>query len=143
MLLPIVSADGGYLFLHSFIRFNFIHLHSGLVLNASRRFRYTLDLKKEEEKKQILRKIRAHAQQIRAAYLFKVGAIAEPETNGVDLFHCRINRIGTKSLTLVTKDIQPINRVCYLLKREKFNYKRKNLNFSGTVPSVRTPLKLD
>ncbi|KAB5551959.1 hypothetical protein DKX38_009270 [Salix brachista] len=44
---------------------------AALVLNASRRFRYTLDLKKEEEKQQILRKIRAHAQAIRAAYLFK------------------------------------------------------------------------
>ncbi|WVZ19262.1 hypothetical protein V8G54_006584 [Vigna mungo] len=44
---------------------------AALVLNASRRFRYTLDLKKEEEKRQILRKIRAHAQAIRAAYLFK------------------------------------------------------------------------
>ncbi|KAL2340511.1 hypothetical protein Fmac_008451 [Flemingia macrophylla] len=44
---------------------------AALVLNASRRFRYTLDLKKEDEKKQILRKIRAHAQAIRAAYLFK------------------------------------------------------------------------
>jgi len=39
------------------------------VLNASRRFRYTLDLKKEEEKKQILRKIRAHAQAIRVWFL--------------------------------------------------------------------------
>ncbi|KAL6194539.1 hypothetical protein ACLB2K_035621 [Fragaria x ananassa] len=44
---------------------------AALVLNASRRFRYTLDLKKEEEKKQTLRKIRAHAQAIRAAFLFK------------------------------------------------------------------------
>lgn len=35
------------------------------MLNASRRFRYTLDLKKEEEKEQIRRKIRAHAQVIR------------------------------------------------------------------------------
>ncbi|CAD6251689.1 unnamed protein product [Miscanthus lutarioriparius] len=34
---------------------------AALVLNASRRFRYTLDLKKEEEKEQIRRKIRAHA----------------------------------------------------------------------------------
>jgi hypothetical protein len=34
------------------------------VLNASRRFRYTLDLKKEEEKRRILSKIRAHAQVI-------------------------------------------------------------------------------
>ena len=39
------------------------------MLNASRRFRYTLDLKKEEEKKQILRKIRAHAQAIRVRFL--------------------------------------------------------------------------
>jgi hypothetical protein len=39
------------------------------VLNASRRFRYTLDLKKEEEKKQTLRKIRAHAQAIRVQFL--------------------------------------------------------------------------
>ncbi|KAL6191793.1 hypothetical protein ACLB2K_038182 [Fragaria x ananassa] len=44
---------------------------AALVLNASRRFRYTLDLKKEEEKKQTLRKIRAHAQAIRAAFIFK------------------------------------------------------------------------
>ncbi|KAL7241464.1 hypothetical protein ACSBR1_014121 [Camellia fascicularis] len=44
---------------------------AALVLNASRRFRYTLDLKKEEEKQQIRRKIRAHAQVIRAARLFK------------------------------------------------------------------------
>ncbi|XP_020593782.1 calcium-transporting ATPase 8, plasma membrane-type-like [Phalaenopsis equestris] len=44
---------------------------AALVLNASRRFRYTLDLKKEEEKEQLRRKIRAHAQVIRAAFLFK------------------------------------------------------------------------
>lgn len=35
------------------------------MLNASRRFRYTLDLKKEGEKEQIRRKIRTHAQVIR------------------------------------------------------------------------------
>lgn len=40
---------------------------AALVLNASRRFRYTLDLKKEEEKKEALRKIRAHAQAIRVS----------------------------------------------------------------------------
>uniref|UniRef100_A0A6M2EVQ6 Calcium-transporting ATPase n=1 Tax=Populus davidiana TaxID=266767 RepID=A0A6M2EVQ6_9ROSI len=44
---------------------------AALVLNASRRFRYTLDLKKEEEKKRILSKIRSHAQVIWAAHLFK------------------------------------------------------------------------
>ncbi|KAF3452697.1 hypothetical protein FNV43_RR03130 [Rhamnella rubrinervis] len=52
---------------------------AALVLNASRRFRYTLDLKKEEEKRQIVRKIRAHAQAIRAAYLFKA---AGDQANG-------------------------------------------------------------
>ncbi|KAK3000569.1 hypothetical protein RJ639_021979 [Escallonia herrerae] len=43
-----------------------------LVLNASRRFRYTLDLKREEEKDQRSSMIRAHAQVIRAALLFKL-----------------------------------------------------------------------
>ncbi|KAK2969950.1 hypothetical protein RJ640_008290 [Escallonia rubra] len=43
-----------------------------LALNASRRFRYTLDLKKEEEKDQRSSMIRAHAQVIRAALLFKL-----------------------------------------------------------------------
>ncbi|XP_022716352.1 calcium-transporting ATPase 9, plasma membrane-type-like isoform X2 [Durio zibethinus] len=45
---------------------------AALVLNASRRFRYTLDLRKEEEKEQRKRMIRAHAQVIRAALLFKL-----------------------------------------------------------------------
>ncbi|GLT28687.1 hypothetical protein SLA2020_035990 [Shorea laevis] len=44
---------------------------AALVLNASRRFRYTLDLKKEEEKRELISKIRAHAQAVRAAYLFR------------------------------------------------------------------------
>ncbi|CAA3028245.1 calcium-transporting ATPase 10, plasma membrane-type [Olea europaea subsp. europaea] len=44
---------------------------AALVLNASRRFRYTLDLKKEEERKQLIAKIRMHAQVIRAAVLFQ------------------------------------------------------------------------
>ena len=39
------------------------------MLNASRRFRYTLDLKKEEEKKQIIAKIRTHAHVIRVLYI--------------------------------------------------------------------------
>ncbi|KAL6660830.1 hypothetical protein ACP70R_000214 [Stipagrostis hirtigluma subsp. patula] len=46
-------------------------VQAALVLNASRRFRYTLDLKKEAEKEEIRRKIQAHAQVIRAAFLFK------------------------------------------------------------------------
>ncbi|XP_057770087.1 calcium-transporting ATPase 9, plasma membrane-type-like isoform X2 [Salvia miltiorrhiza] len=45
---------------------------AALVLNASRRFRYTLDLKKDEEQEKRRRMIRAHAQVIRAALLFKL-----------------------------------------------------------------------
>ncbi|WVZ65438.1 hypothetical protein U9M48_014801 [Paspalum notatum var. saurae] len=41
---------------------------AALVLNASRRFRYTLDLEKEEEKENLRRMMRAHAQ---AVFLFK------------------------------------------------------------------------
>ncbi|KAL6560164.1 Calcium-transporting ATPase 8, plasma membrane-type [Orobanche hederae] len=44
---------------------------AALVLNASRRFRYTLDLKKEEERKELIAKIRMHAQVLRAAVLFQ------------------------------------------------------------------------
>ncbi|CAJ1941743.1 unnamed protein product [Sphenostylis stenocarpa] len=47
---------------------------AALVLNASRRFRYTLDLKKEEEKKRLLRIIIMHTRVIQAAYLFKKAA---------------------------------------------------------------------
>ncbi|XP_062226645.1 calcium-transporting ATPase 5, plasma membrane-type-like isoform X2 [Phragmites australis] len=43
---------------------------AALVLNASRRFRYTLDLKKEEQKEEVRSKIRAQAHVIRAAYRF-------------------------------------------------------------------------
>ncbi|XP_074284817.1 calcium-transporting ATPase 8, plasma membrane-type-like isoform X3 [Silene latifolia] len=46
---------------------------AALVLNACRRFRYTLDLK-NETKRAVTRKIRSHAQAIRAANLFKEGA---------------------------------------------------------------------
>jgi Ca2+-transporting ATPase len=41
---------------------------AALVLNASRRFRYTLDLKKEEQKEEVIRKIRAQAHVIRVFY---------------------------------------------------------------------------
>ncbi|GAA0144967.1 primary active transporter [Lithospermum erythrorhizon] len=45
---------------------------ASLVLNASRRFRYTLDLKKDEDMEQRRGMIRAHAQVLRAALLFRV-----------------------------------------------------------------------
>ncbi|XP_047961030.1 calcium-transporting ATPase 9, plasma membrane-type-like [Salvia hispanica] len=45
---------------------------AALVLNASRRFRYTLDLKRDEQHEKRRRMIRAHAQVIRAALRFKL-----------------------------------------------------------------------
>ncbi|KAK9054776.1 hypothetical protein SSX86_025855 [Deinandra increscens subsp. villosa] len=45
---------------------------AALVLNASRRFRYTLDLRKNEDQEKRRRMIRSHAQVIRAALLFKL-----------------------------------------------------------------------
>ncbi|XP_051131349.1 calcium-transporting ATPase 10, plasma membrane-type-like [Andrographis paniculata] len=61
---------------------------AALVLNASRRFRYTLDLKRAEERKRLISKIRTHAQVIRAAVLFQAagqasivpGSAKEPST---------------------------------------------------------------
>jgi hypothetical protein len=38
---------------------------AALVLNASRRFRYTLDLERQEEKENLRRMLRSHAQVIR------------------------------------------------------------------------------
>ncbi|KAL3528503.1 hypothetical protein ACH5RR_007825 [Cinchona calisaya] len=79
---------------------------AALVLNASRRFRYTLDLKKEEEKEQRRRMIRAHAQVIRAALLFKLAGqraivlgatVAPPSANGD-------YGIGLEQLASVTRD---------------------------------------
>ncbi|KAK4756478.1 hypothetical protein SAY87_006605 [Trapa incisa] len=45
---------------------------AALVLNATRRFRYTLDLKREEQREQSKRLIRSHAQVLRAALLFRL-----------------------------------------------------------------------
>ncbi|KAH9667734.1 calcium-transporting ATPase 9 plasma membrane-type [Citrus sinensis] len=82
---------------------------ASLVLNASRRFRYTLDLKKEEEKEKRRRMIRAHAQVIRAAVLFKLagekqivtslilGTLVPPAPSG-DF------GIGLEQLASVTRD---------------------------------------
>lgn len=39
----------------------FLLQKAALVLNASRRFRYTLDLKKEQETREMRQKIRSHA----------------------------------------------------------------------------------
>ncbi|GFQ05646.1 calcium-transporting ATPase 9 plasma membrane-type [Phtheirospermum japonicum] len=79
---------------------------AALVLNASRRFRYTLDLKKEEEQEKRKRMIRAHAQVIRAALLFKLAgqraivlgtAVTPPSPNGE-------YGIGLEQLASMTRD---------------------------------------
>ncbi|KAG6725804.1 hypothetical protein I3843_02G038800 [Carya illinoinensis] len=75
-----------------------------LVLNASRRFRYTLDLVKEEDKEHRRRMIRSHAQVIRAALLFRlagereIGPTATPSTTTVDY------AIGLEELASMTRD---------------------------------------
>ncbi|CAL9149204.1 calcium-transporting ATPase 5, plasma membrane-type [Musa acuminata AAA Group] len=76
-----------------------------LVLNASRRFRYTLDLKKEEEKERIRSKIRAHAQVIRAAFLFKAaGERASSGTPALPKLPSGGFGIGEEQLTKMTRD---------------------------------------
>ncbi|RDX60431.1 Calcium-transporting ATPase 9, plasma membrane-type, partial [Mucuna pruriens] len=54
---------------------------AAFVLNASRRFRYTLDLKKEEDKEKKKSMIRSHAQVIRAALLFRLAGERELVTS--------------------------------------------------------------
>ncbi|KAL6629084.1 hypothetical protein ACP70R_028849 [Stipagrostis hirtigluma subsp. patula] len=77
---------------------------AALVLNASRRFRYTLDLKKEEEKEQIRRKIRAHAQVIRAALLFKEAGEKQNGDRELPEILPRGFGIGEEQLTTMTRD---------------------------------------
>ncbi|KAJ3707985.1 hypothetical protein LUZ61_011690 [Rhynchospora tenuis] len=75
-----------------------------LVLNASRRFRYTLDLKQEEEKERIRRKIRAHAQVIRAAFLFKEAGERHIPKTELPAVLPRGFGIGDEQLTTMTRD---------------------------------------
>ncbi|WOK95006.1 calcium-transporting ATPase 8, plasma membrane-type-like [Canna indica] len=76
-----------------------------LVLNAARRFRYTLDLKKEQEKERIRSRIRAHAQVIRAALLFKAaGDRAIPGTHSTPALPSGGFGIGEEQLTKMTRD---------------------------------------
>ncbi|KAG6503735.1 calcium-transporting ATPase 5, plasma membrane-type-like [Zingiber officinale] len=77
-----------------------------LVLNASRRFRYTLDLKKEQEKEQIRSRIRTHAQVIRAALLFQEAG--QRATSGTSVPRAALPSgvfgIGEEQLTKLTRD---------------------------------------
>ncbi|VFQ77402.1 unnamed protein product [Cuscuta campestris] len=65
---------------------------AALVLNASRRFRYTMDLKKEE-KKQLVAKIRTHAHVIRLCFFKKLGKL------------CRVKGVAGKLKTDIEKGI--------------------------------------
>ncbi|PON71060.1 P-type ATPase, subfamily IIA, SERCA-type [Trema orientale] len=79
---------------------------AALVLNNSRRFRYTLDLKKEEVKENRRRMIRSHAQVIRAGLLFKMagerrtvlGPTVAPQTPSGDY------AIGLEQLASLIRD---------------------------------------
>ncbi|KAK7388158.1 hypothetical protein VNO78_22965 [Psophocarpus tetragonolobus] len=77
---------------------------AALVLNASRRFRYTLDLKKEEEeKKRALRIVIVHTRAIQAAYRFK----AAGQMNGTIKPHSSPNgefSIGQEQLSSISRD---------------------------------------
>ncbi|KAJ1433430.1 P-type ATPase [Sesbania bispinosa] len=78
---------------------------AALVLNASRRFRYTLDLKKEEERKQILKLVTVHARVIQAAYRFKeaekvngLGTIVPPSSSSGEF------SIGQEKLSSISRE---------------------------------------
>ncbi|XP_044436576.1 calcium-transporting ATPase 5, plasma membrane-type isoform X2 [Triticum aestivum] len=78
---------------------------AALVLNASRRFRYTLDLKKEEEKEIIRRTIRSHAQVIRAVFLFKEAGENDPRAyTGIQL------ATGSRSFPIELEKLKTLNR---------------------------------
>ncbi|XP_057548276.1 calcium-transporting ATPase 9, plasma membrane-type-like isoform X1 [Amaranthus tricolor] len=79
---------------------------AALVLNASRRFRYTLDLNMGEDKEQRRRMIRAHAQVVRAAMLFKLAGERDigldPSTSSP--IETSDFGIGLEQLTAMTRD---------------------------------------
>ncbi|XP_031484365.1 calcium-transporting ATPase 5, plasma membrane-type-like [Nymphaea colorata] len=80
---------------------------AALVLNASRRFRYTLDLKREEEKEEARKKIRAHAQAIRAALLFKeAGGTPSPVPGPPQEFPSAVHGfgVGCEKLAALNRD---------------------------------------
>ncbi|KAE9585573.1 putative calcium-transporting ATPase [Lupinus albus] len=79
---------------------------ASFVLNASRRFRYTLDLKKEEEKEEKKSMIRAHAQVIRAALLFRLAGERELVTSSSVTAPTPVGNygVGLEQLVSMSKD---------------------------------------
>ncbi|KAL5149447.1 Calcium-transporting ATPase 8, plasma membrane-type [Glycine soja] len=76
---------------------------AALVLNASRRFRYTLDLKKEEETKRVLRIVIVHTRAIQAAYRFKeagqMNGTIKPPSSSTGEFS-----VGQEQLSSISRD---------------------------------------
>ncbi|THU54517.1 hypothetical protein C4D60_Mb10t25940 [Musa balbisiana] len=93
-------------------------LQAALVLNASRRFRYTLDLKKEKEKEDLRRKIRTHAQVIRAAFLFKeAGEREAPDAAGEKPVIPKDGfPISVDKLTTLTREHDYVKGLSHMLK---------------------------
>ncbi|KAF9675091.1 hypothetical protein SADUNF_Sadunf10G0195300 [Salix dunnii] len=95
-----------FLFKAAFVLVLYVKCIEALVLNACRRFRYTLDLKREDEKEKRRRMIRSHAQVVRAALLFRLageqqivlGPSATPPTATGDY------AIGLEQLASMTRD---------------------------------------
>ncbi|EMS49508.1 Calcium-transporting ATPase 8, plasma membrane-type [Triticum urartu] len=100
----IACAGGGIAFSPSFQQI-------ALVLNASRRFRYTLDLARDEERENLRRIIRAHAQVIRAVFLFKnAGQKALQESYDGTKFESLSQRfpIDLEKLVMLNRDHEAI-----------------------------------
>ncbi|XP_061361513.1 calcium-transporting ATPase 8, plasma membrane-type-like [Gastrolobium bilobum] len=77
---------------------------AALVLNASRRFRYTLDLEREEERKRISRMVIVHSRAIQAAYRFKeagkqVNGTLKPSSSSSGEFS-----IGQEQLSSISRE---------------------------------------
>ncbi|KAH0449141.1 hypothetical protein IEQ34_022941 [Dendrobium chrysotoxum] len=79
---------------------------AALVLNASRQFRYSLDLKKEEVTEQIRKNFRAHGQIIRASAIFReAGEIVVPGTPArVAKIPSGGYEIGSEQLAVLVRD---------------------------------------
>ncbi|KAF8083504.1 hypothetical protein N665_0769s0005 [Sinapis alba] len=78
---------------------------AALVLNASRRFRYTLDLKKEQETREMRQKIRSHAHALLAANRFMdMGREQGVEKTVASATPAGDFGIGPEQLVLMSKD---------------------------------------
>ncbi|KAJ4792077.1 Calcium-transporting ATPase [Rhynchospora pubera] len=77
-----------------------------IVLNASRRFRYTLDLKKEEHKEELRRKIRTNIHVVRAAFRFQEAGKRHVRPKSLPEGYGGENGfgIGEEQLTLMTRE---------------------------------------